>query len=86
MSKVRAVNGFKVRRFNQDGRKGIFVIYLIDNEYFTRSKYYDVEDERIDKIKERLKDYTDTNMKAEQICQTIHLPTMINEVERIIFA
>ena len=85
MSKVRAVNGFMIRRFVRDNKKGIIIVYKIDNTLFTQSKYYDVDEEKLDKIKEKLKDYTSTNKEAEELCRTIPLMTIINAVEEIIF-
>ncbi len=85
MSKVRAVNGFMIRRFVRDNKKGIIIVYKIDNTFFTQSKYYDVDEEKLDKIKEKLKDYTSTNKEAEELCRTIPLMTIINAVEEIIF-
>ena len=85
MSKVRAVNGFMIRRFVRDNKKGIIIVYKIDNTFFTQSKYYDVDEEKLDRIKEKLKDYTSTNKEAEELCRTIPLMTIINAVEEIIF-
>ncbi len=86
MSKVRAINGFKVRRFRRDNKKGIFIKYLIDGEFFTQSKYYDVDEEKIQKVEELLEDYTSLNREAEELCRTIPLTTIIVAVEDIIFA
>ena len=86
MSKVRAVNGFEIREeSSKDNRRVIIIEYKIDNEFFTQSTYYDVDEEKIQKVKEKLEDYTSTNREAEELCRTLHLPTIVNAVERIIF-
>lgn len=85
MSKVRAVNGYMLRKFTRDNKKCLIIVYLIDGEFFTQSKYYDVSQEKLIKVKERLDDYTTTNKEAEEVCRTIPLMTIINAVEDIIF-
>ena len=86
MSKVRAVNGFEIREErNKDNRRVIIIEYKIDNEFFAQSTYYDVDEEKINKIEEKLKDYTSTNQEAEELCRTISLMTIVNAVEKIIF-
>lgn len=85
MKGIRAINGFKIRRFCEGKRRGIFIIYKIDGEFFTQSKYYDVEDSKIEKVRGLLEDYTKTNKEATELCRTIHLVTILNAVENIIF-
>lgn len=85
MSKVRAVNGFMIRRFVRDDIKGIIIVYKIDDEYYARSKFFDVDEEKIRRVKEKLKDYTSTNWEAEELCRTISLKSIREEVDRIIF-
>ncbi len=86
MSKVRAVNGFEIREErNKDNRRVIIIEYKIDNEFFTQSTYYDVDEEKIQKVKEKLEDYTSTNREAEELCRTIPLPTILNSVDRIMY-
>ena len=86
MSKVRAVNGFEIREErNKDNRRVIIIEYKIDNEFFTQSTYYDVDKEKIQKVKEKLEDYTSTNREAEELCRTIPLPTILNSVDRIMY-
>ena len=86
MSKVRAVNGFEIREErNKDNRRVIIIEYKIDNKFFTQSTYYDVDEEKIQKVKEKLEDYTSTNREAEELCRTIPLPTILNSVDRIMY-
>lgn len=86
MSKVRAVNGFEIREeSNKDNRRVIIIEYKIDNEFFAQSTYYDVDEEKIQKVKEKLEDYTSTNREAEELCRTIPLPTILNSVDRIMY-
>lgn len=85
MSKVRAVNGFMIRRFIRDDIRGIIIVYKIDNEYVGKSKYYDVGEEKIQEVKEKLKDYISTNMEAEELCRTIPLRNIRESIDRIIF-
>ena len=85
MMKIRAINGFEIRRFWAGKRRGIFIIYKIDGEFFTQSKYYDVENSEIERVRRLLEDYTATNREATELCSTIHLISIINAVENIIF-
>ena len=85
MSKVRAVNGFKIRRFTRNDIRGIFIIYMIDDKYVRKSKYYNVEEEKIEKVKKKLKDYTSTNRETQELCRTISLETMQESVDRIMY-
>ena len=85
MSKVRAVNGFTIRRFIRGNIRGIIVVYMIDNEYYSWSRYCNVDEEKIQKVKEKLEDYTSTNREAEELCRTISLKSIREEVDRIIF-
>lgn len=79
------VNGYKIQRFNLSGRNGIFIHYLKDGKTFTHSKYYDVDDDKILKVRKRLNDYTSINKKETELCRTLTLVTMIDAVENIIF-
>mgnify|MGYP005756941759 CR=1 FL=1 len=81
MTRVRAINGFRIKEQN-DG--GIIIQYLVDGAFFTQSKYRDVDKEKIERIKERLEDYTSTNREAKELCRTIPLMTIINFIENII--
>lgn len=85
MGNVRAINGFKIRRFHHEDKKGIIIKYEINGEFFTQSKYDDVSEEKIKKVRERLDDLTRVNEKANELCSTIPMMTIINAVEDIIF-
>lgn len=85
MKNIRAINGFEIRRFCEGKCVGILIIYKIDGEFFTQSKYYDVNNSKIKKIRECLEDYTKTNSEATELCSTIHLFSILNTVENIIF-
>ena len=80
MTRVRAINGFRVEEHDE----GITISYLINGDFFTQSKYSNVDKEKIEKIKERLEDYTSTNREAKELCRTIPLITIINFIENII--
>lgn len=79
------VNGYTIQRFSSCGRNGIFIHYLKDGNIFTHSKYYDVDDDKILKVRKRLNDYTSINKKETELCRTLTLVTMIDAVENIIF-
>lgn len=79
------VNGYKIKRFSSRSRNGIFIYYLKDGAFFASSKYYNVDENTILKVQERLDDYTLINNKETELCRTLTLVTMIDAVENIIF-
>ena len=85
MTELRPIDGFKIRRFSEGKRSGIFVIYMVEGSSYTRSKFYDVDEEKIKKIREVLSDYTETNRKASELCQTIGLVTILSKVSDIVW-
>ena len=87
MSKnVKAINGYKIRRFWQGKRKGIFIIFKVDDEFFTSTlKYYNVSEEKIARVKEILDEYTKINRGMTQICSTIPMVTFLKSIEEVIF-
>lgn len=85
MTELRPINGFKIRRFSEGKRCGIFIIYMVDGSSYTRSKFYDVDEEKIKKLREVLSDYTNTNKKADELCQTIGLVTILSKVSDIVW-
>ncbi len=83
---VKAINGYKIRRFWQGKRKGIFIIFKMDDEFFTSTlKYYNVSEEKIARVKEILDEYTEINRGMTQICSTIPLVTFLKSIEEVIF-
>ncbi len=82
--KIRAINEYNIER---DQKKGTTTIeYYIDGEFFAQSVYDRIiSDEKKEKIERDLMEYTTINKNAETLCEAIYLPTILNEVERIIF-
>lgn len=85
MSNVRAINGFEIQEKSTGESKDIVIRYKINGEFFTQSKYSDVDEEKIKKVNELLEDYTEVNSEAEELCRTIPMITIISAVEEIIF-
>ena len=71
MSSVRAINGFKILRSCKGKTIELIIRYEIDGEFFTQSKYYNVSEEKIREVKERLDDFTKVNSEATELCRTI---------------
>lgn len=82
---VRAINGFSIWKIITKKHLWIVIRYEINGELFIQSKYKDINEEKIEKVKELLEDYTKVNLEAEELCRTIPMITIINSVEDIIF-
>ena len=85
--KVRAINGYKIWKASTlEGKKKLIIEYLIDGESFTRSVYEDdgIDEEKIQRLKEYLDDQTDTNQRAELLCSTVSMVTILHDVNEII--
>ena len=85
MQQIRAINGYELKRFYVGERWGIFVIYTINGEFFTRSKYYEVNNSKVKKICKKLDDFTKMNQEATELCQTISMVTIISTIDKIVF-
>ena len=81
----RVVDAFKIKRFDSLGKRGIFIYYSIDGHVLKISKYYDVDENKISRIKQILNDYTLRNQQENELCKTLSLKFMIDEVENIIY-
>lgn len=79
------VDGYRLHTFSRDGRKGIIIIYLKNNSFFSQSKYFDLTDDQIESIREVLRDNTTYNRTALRDCEKIPLPTIIWQVEQIVY-
>lgn len=79
------VNGFKLFSFVRDGKSGIIIVYLKDDIFFTQSKYWNLSDDQIASIKEILIDNTTYNRNCSRDCEKITLPTIIWQIEQIVF-
>lgn len=72
-------------KLNDTESTDIYVHYFIDDRILTHSQYFMVSKNKIDRIQERLEDYTSTNQEETELCRTIPLISMIDAVENIIF-
>ena len=41
---IRIIDDFEFRHFDEGNRKGIFIIYTVNGEYYTQSKIYGVDE------------------------------------------
>lgn len=78
------VNGFKIHPFHEGNRQGIFVIYKIDGKSYTESKIYDVDEEKIEKIRARLENDTNINKEAKELCEIVAFITILHRVFEIV--
>lgn len=91
----RKVDGYNVTEIeskNESGNerseqtKNIVITYYINNEKYADSKVYEgVTEETIQKIKDKLFDYTMYNLNCKYMSSAITFFTIINEVEKIIY-
>lgn len=65
--------------------RNIIITYLCDGKYFAESSYKNVPEEKVEKIKEKMFDNTLYNLNVEFQCQAIALPTLIFQIEDIIY-
>ena len=79
------INGYKFFTFSRNGRKGIIIVYLKDNDFFSQSKYFDLTDDQIASIKDVLDDNISYNLNSSRDCEKIPLPTIIWNVEQIVY-
>ena len=85
MGNVAAINGFSIWKIITKKRISIVIRYEINGKFFWQSKYKNINEEKIAKVRELLEDYTKENLKAEELCRTIPITTIISFVEDIIF-
>ena len=69
----------------EEGLKDITITYLCDNNYFAESTYRKVPKKKFEQIEEKLLDNIMYNLTVEQQCQAIALPTLIFQIEDIIY-
>ena len=87
----KVINGYNVYSEDSKGTdrnerlKDITIIYLCDGKYFAESSYKNVPEEKVKQIEGKLFDNTLYNLNVEFQCQAIALPTLIFQVEDIIY-
>ncbi len=91
----RKVDGYNVAEIepkNESGNerseqtKNIVITYYINNEKYADSQVYEgVTEETIQKVKDKLFDYTMYNLNCKYMSSAITFFTIINEVEKIIY-
>lgn len=79
------VDSFDLFTFTRNGKRGIIIIYLKNNCFFTQSKYYDLTDDQIESIRDILLDNTSYNRNSSKDCEKIPLPTIIWQIEQIVY-
>ncbi len=84
MENVRFIDGYKIKRFCEGKRVGIFIIYQKQNKFYVSSKYYNVSEEKIKKVTKALDHFTKINRETKNACEKITLITFLTEVNRII--
>ena len=87
MALLRIVNGFEIVKHQKvEGQYMLIEVrYLKSGDFLTSSRYKDVSERKVEKVREKLEDYIKTNILAENQCQSIPLLTTIHEVERVIY-
>lgn len=65
--------------------KDVIITYYSDNKYFADSpRFTRIPEERIERAKQKLFEYTLQNMNENSIARVMPFVTIVNEVERII--
>lgn len=93
MEYKKVINGYNLYTEDSKGTeqereqklKDITITLLCDGEYFSESSYIKVPEEKVEKIRDKLFDNTLYNLNVEFQCQAIALPTLIFQIEDIIY-
>lgn len=90
--KVDGYNVTEIKPKNESGNerseqtKNIVITYYTNNEKYADSQVYEgVTEETIQKVKDKLFDYTMYNLNCKYMSSAITFFTIINEVEKIIY-
>ena len=83
---IGVVNGFRLKgRRMEDDKWDIHIIYMQDGKMIETSKYRGIEEEKVLRIQNFLKDNTEYNrLKAQFLCEIVPIEMLRSEVEYII--
>ena len=91
MEYKKVINGYNIYCEDAEGTKreerlkDITITFLCNGEYFSETSYKNVPERKIEKIKEKLFDNTLYNLNVEFPCQAIALPTLIIQIDDIVY-
>lgn len=90
MEYKKVINGYNIleeteETLREQRLKNITITFLCDGKYFSETTYKKVPEEKIEKIREKLFDNTLYNLNVEFQCQAVALPTLIFQIDDIIY-
>ena len=85
------IDGYNISEEQSEGTKpeerlkDVVITYYSDNKYFANSpKFKRIPEERIERAKQKLFDYTLQNMNENSVSRVMPFVTIVNEIERVI--
>ncbi len=86
MFDIEPIKECNIWKIYEGGKLGIRIIFKKSEKNTIYSfDYYDVSDEKVQRLKEVLDDYTKTNKECTNVCSMIPLITFLSTINRILF-